>query len=77
VSTRPFRVGVALRHAGGGHEWLAKAKLAEDLGYDVLLAADNPMVQAPFQGLAAAAVEHPTLALRRQPGAPAPGDAGA
>jgi probable F420-dependent oxidoreductase len=53
--SRPFRFGVALRHTGGRREWLDKARVAEELGYDVLLVADNPMMQAPFPALAAAA----------------------
>lgn len=55
MSTRPFRFGVSVRHAGGGKEWLAKARRVEELGYDVLLVGDNPMTQAPFPALAAAA----------------------
>ena len=55
MSARPFRFGVALRHTGSGREWAAKAKLVEELGYDVLLVGDNPMTQAPLPALAAAA----------------------
>jgi probable F420-dependent oxidoreductase len=55
MTTRPFRFGVSVRHIGGGEEWSAKAKLIEQLGYDVLLVGDNPMTQAPLPALAAAA----------------------
>ncbi len=54
MSSRPFRFGVSLRHTGDGTEWYRRVKLVEELGYDVLLVGDNPLVQAPLPALAAA-----------------------
>jgi len=55
MDARPFRFGVSVPFVGGGREWLEKARVVEELGYDVLLVGDNPGVQAPLPALAAAA----------------------
>lgn len=53
---RPFRFGVIANDAGSRDEWTAKARRAEELGYDVLLVTDHMGSQlSPFPALAAAA----------------------
>jgi len=53
---RPFRFGVIANDAGSAAEWTAKARRAEELGYDVLLITDHLGSQlSPFPALAAAA----------------------
>ena len=55
MSIRQFRFGVALHTTGSRAEWRAKARRAEDLGYDVLLVPDHLGMAAPFPSLVAAA----------------------
>jgi probable F420-dependent oxidoreductase len=52
---RQFRFGVNLLGVGSRTEWQAKAKRAEDLGYDVILVPDHLGMLAPFPSLVAAA----------------------
>ncbi len=53
--SRPFRFGVNLLSPASAHEWRAKCRRAEDLGYDVLLVPDHLGMPAPFPALVAAA----------------------
>lgn len=50
-----FRFGVNFVEAASGREWADKCRLAESLGYDVLLVADHLGRPAPFPSLVAAA----------------------
>lgn len=61
--TREFRFGVVLFASGSRSAWQDKAREAEDLGYDVILAADHIGRPAPFPALvsAAAVTERPRL----------------
>lgn len=53
---RPFRFAVIANNATSSAEWTAKARRAEELGYDVLLITDHLGSQlAPFPALALAA----------------------
>jgi len=53
---RPFRFAVIANNARSAEEWTAKARRAEELGYDVLLITDHMGSQlAPFPALALAA----------------------
>src|SRR5262245_43299677 len=53
---RPFRFGVVGFMAATGAQWVAKARRAEELGYDILLAPDHIMLDlAPLTALAVAA----------------------
>ncbi|MEU4521331.1 TIGR03621 family F420-dependent LLM class oxidoreductase [Amycolatopsis sp. NPDC024027] len=46
---RPFRFGVVLMSEGcSREEWVAKSRRAEDLGYDVISAADHLNLTSPF-----------------------------
>ncbi|GAA4554178.1 LLM class F420-dependent oxidoreductase [Amycolatopsis samaneae] len=55
MTTRPFRFGVNLLTSDSRTEWQAKAKKAEELGYDVLNVPDHLGRPAPFPALVAAA----------------------
>ena len=53
---RPFRFGLTMSHADSGEAWLARARRAEGLGYDVLLVPDHLTGQlSPVPAMAAAA----------------------
>jgi probable F420-dependent oxidoreductase len=53
---RPFRFGVQGRATATGAEWIAKARKAEDLGYDTFLVPDHfPRGLGPVAALAVAA----------------------
>lgn len=53
---RPFRFGVTTSSAPSGEAWFARARRAEELGYDVLLVPDHLSGQfSPVPALAAAA----------------------
>ena len=52
----PFRFAVSVSRARTGDDWIARARQAEDLGYDVLLMTDHLGAQlSPFAALGAAA----------------------
>lgn len=51
---REFRFGIALFAFGSRSEWQDKAREAEDLGYDVILAADHIGRPAPIPALVSA-----------------------
>lgn len=53
AAMRPFRFGVQLGAAWSRRAWFDKARVAEDLGYDVVLTADHldPDAPPPFLGL--------------------------
>lgn len=52
---RPFRFGVDLVVPGSRAEWVEKCRRAEDLGYDVVGAADHLGMAPPFPALVLAA----------------------
>ncbi|MGW1552597.1 LLM class F420-dependent oxidoreductase [Streptomyces sp. NPDC002346] len=52
---RSFRFGVNMLTPTGGHEWRARCRRAEELGYDVILVPDHLGMPAPFPALVAAA----------------------
>ena len=52
---KPFRFGVDLVVPGSRAEWVAKCRKAEDLGYDVVGAADHVGMAPPFPALVLAA----------------------
>ncbi|MEV4437333.1 TIGR03621 family F420-dependent LLM class oxidoreductase [Streptomyces sp. NPDC049585] len=52
---RSFRFGVALVSPAARGEWAAKARKAEDLGFDVVAVPDHLGAPAPFPALVAAA----------------------
>jgi probable F420-dependent oxidoreductase len=52
---RPFRFGVDLVVPGSRAEWVEKCRKAEDLGYDVVAAADHVGMAPPFPALVLAA----------------------
>ena len=55
-ATRPFRFGVSLWTAASAAEWRAKARRAEELGYDVILVPDHVAdLLPPLTALMAAA----------------------
>lgn len=61
---RPFRFGVQASRVAGAEEWVATAREAEALGYDVLTVADHLTDQlAPVPALAAAAAATSRLRL--------------
>ncbi|GII56876.1 LLM class F420-dependent oxidoreductase [Planotetraspora thailandica] len=56
MNARSFRFGVSLLNAGSSRsDWLARAREAEDLGYDVLQVPDHLTTVAPFPALVASA----------------------
>jgi probable F420-dependent oxidoreductase len=55
MSLRPFRFGVSLLPAGSRSGWQAKARQAEDLGYDIVQVPDHLGMPAPFPALVSAA----------------------
>jgi probable F420-dependent oxidoreductase len=60
--TRPFRFGVSIADAPDRATWQEQARMAEDLGYDVLLVADHLTdTLAPIPALMAAADATTTL----------------
>jgi probable F420-dependent oxidoreductase len=60
---RPFRFGASMIVPAPAHGWRAKCRLAEELGYDVILVPDHLGMVAPFPALVAAAeaTERPRL----------------
>ncbi|WP_410614884.1 LLM class flavin-dependent oxidoreductase [Amycolatopsis sp. lyj-109] len=52
---KAFRFGVVAGATGGGAQWLATARRAEELGYATLLCPDNVNMPTPTAALAAAA----------------------
>src|SRR5579883_1481162 len=55
-TSRPFRFGIAGEHAKTRNEWIAKARLAETLGYHIFLVPDHFWIDvAPIAALMAAA----------------------
>lgn len=63
MPTRPFRFGVSMLTTGSRTAWQAKARQAEDLGYDVLQVPDRLGMPAPFPALVSAADATTTLRL--------------
>lgn len=64
ASVRPFRFAVIATRAASAEEWAAKARRAEELGYDVLLITDHVSSQlAAVPALAAAAAVTTRLRL--------------
>ncbi|MFE5840321.1 TIGR03621 family F420-dependent LLM class oxidoreductase [Streptomyces niveus] len=63
MPTRPFRFGVCLLTTGSRPAWQARARQAEDLGYDVLQVPDHLGMPAPFPALVSAADATSTLRL--------------
>ncbi|MFC8826276.1 TIGR03621 family F420-dependent LLM class oxidoreductase [Streptomyces sp. NPDC057137] len=61
MPTRPFRFGVSMLATGSRSAWQAKARQAEDLGYDVLQVPDHMGMPAPFPALVSAADATTTL----------------
>ena len=60
---RPFRFGVQIAHAASRAEWIAKARRAETLGYDILVMPDHLTGQLAL-GPALAMVAEATTTLR-------------
>lgn len=60
---RPFRFGVNLITPAASDQWRKKCRMAETLGYDVILVPDHLGMPAPFPALVAAAeaTERPRL----------------
>ena len=56
-----FRFGVVAGEASSGAQWVATARRAEQLGYDILLVPDTLNTLAPFPALATAAASTTTL----------------
>jgi probable F420-dependent oxidoreductase len=54
MTSRPLRFGVSLLATGSRADWQAKARQAEDLGYDVLMVPDHLGLPAPFPSLVSA-----------------------
>jgi probable F420-dependent oxidoreductase len=63
MSEREFRFGVVAAQAPTGQAWVATARRAEELGYDILLVPDTVHTLAPFSALAAAAASTQTLRI--------------
>ncbi|MFE3252000.1 TIGR03621 family F420-dependent LLM class oxidoreductase [Streptomyces sp. NPDC059209] len=63
MPARPFRFGVSMPVIGTRSAWQAKARQAEDLGYDVLQVPDHLGTPAPFPALVSAADATTTLRL--------------
>jgi probable F420-dependent oxidoreductase len=61
MTDRRFRFGVVAGFAATGEEWVASARRAEELGFDVLLVPDTVQTLAPFPALAAGAACTRTL----------------
>ncbi|MFD3521686.1 TIGR03621 family F420-dependent LLM class oxidoreductase [Streptomyces sp. NPDC058653] len=61
MPTRPFRFGVSMTATGTHEAWQAKARQAEELGYDVLHIPDHLGISAPFPALVSAADATTTL----------------
>jgi len=63
MGRRPFRFGITMISLTGDTEWADKCRLAEQLGYDVILVPDHPGAPAPFPALVRAAdvTERPRL----------------
>jgi alkanesulfonate monooxygenase SsuD/methylene tetrahydromethanopterin reductase-like flavin-dependent oxidoreductase (luciferase family) len=55
MTARPFRFGVSMLGTGPRAQWHAKAREAEDLGFDVLHVTDHFGMAAPFPALVSAA----------------------
>lgn len=54
VNSHPFRFGVSLHVGGPRSAWQAKARQAEDLGYDIVQVPDHLDTPAPFPALVSA-----------------------
>jgi probable F420-dependent oxidoreductase len=54
MTSHPFRFGVSLMDTSDRTAWQAKARQAEDLGYDVLTVPDHLGMPAPFPTMVAA-----------------------
>jgi probable F420-dependent oxidoreductase len=54
VNSHPFRFGANLSVGGPRSDWQAKARQAEDLGYDIVLVPDHFGTPAPFPALVSA-----------------------
>lgn len=59
--TKSFRFGIVAAQPADAGAWLATARRAEDLGYDILLTPDNVSGVSPIPALAAAAAATTTL----------------
>ncbi|MEV0070860.1 TIGR03621 family F420-dependent LLM class oxidoreductase [Amycolatopsis sp. NPDC050768] len=55
MTNRPFRFGVSLLATGSRSTWQARARQAEDLGYDTLQVPDHLGMPAPFPALVSVA----------------------
>ncbi|MEV6842877.1 TIGR03621 family F420-dependent LLM class oxidoreductase [Actinoplanes sp. NPDC051411] len=55
METAPFRFGISLQTPGSSSDWAARARAAEDQGYNVIQSADHLGMPGPFLGLLAAA----------------------
>jgi alkanesulfonate monooxygenase SsuD/methylene tetrahydromethanopterin reductase-like flavin-dependent oxidoreductase (luciferase family) len=51
----PFRFGISLQTSGSSADCAARARAAEDQGYDIIQSADHLGLPGPFLGLPAAA----------------------
>jgi alkanesulfonate monooxygenase SsuD/methylene tetrahydromethanopterin reductase-like flavin-dependent oxidoreductase (luciferase family) len=54
MNLHSFRFGVTLFSDGGRSDWQAKARRAEDLGYDIVQVPDHLGMPAPFPALMSA-----------------------
>jgi probable F420-dependent oxidoreductase len=54
MNSHPFRFGVSLSAGGPRSDWQARARQAEDLGYDIVLVPDHLGMPAPFPALVSA-----------------------
>jgi probable F420-dependent oxidoreductase len=61
MSDHKFRFGVVVTPEGGGPQWSATARRAEELGYSTLLMPDGLQLLSPFPSLAVAACATTTL----------------
>lgn len=61
MSGHKFRFGVVVTPEGGGPQWSATARRAEELGYSTLLMPDGLQLLSPFPSLAVAACATTTL----------------
>jgi alkanesulfonate monooxygenase SsuD/methylene tetrahydromethanopterin reductase-like flavin-dependent oxidoreductase (luciferase family) len=51
MGLHPFRFGVSLSPGSSRSDWQAKARQAEDLGYDIVQVPDHLGMSAPFDQL--------------------------
>lgn len=61
MSDHEFRFGVVATPEGGGAQWVATARRAEELGFSTLLMPDGLQLLSPFPSLAVAAAATTTL----------------